>query len=130
MSSGTSSGAVNSRYKPLRLSELDDLVDFHGPLPAHRVQEVVAAAGVLAAPCVHAADGDRDGLPTVLLEAMAVGTPCVSTPVAGIPEAVLADRTGLLVGERDPGALARAIERVLDDAALRVRLATAYAVTP
>ncbi|MGD9526325.1 glycosyltransferase [Pseudonocardia sp.] len=107
---------------------LDDLVDFHGPLPAHRVQEVVAAASVLVAPCVHAADGDRDGLPTVLLEAMAVGTPCVSTPVAGIPEAVLADRTGLLVGERDPGALARAIERVLDDATLRVRLATAARV--
>lgn len=104
---------------------LDDLVAFHGPQPAHRVQEVVAAASALVAPCVHAADGDRDGLPTVLLEAMAVGTPCVSTRVTGIPEAVLADRTGLLVGERDPGELARAAERLLGDTALRVRLAAA-----
>ncbi|MGQ0573527.1 MAG: glycosyltransferase [Pseudonocardia sp.] len=104
---------------------LGDLVTFHGPLPAHRVQQVVAAATVLAAPCVQAADGDRDGLPTVLLEAMALGTPCVSTPVTGIPEAVRPGETGLLVPESDPHALADAVATLLDDADLRVRLATA-----
>jgi glycosyltransferase involved in cell wall biosynthesis len=109
----------------VRLLDLAELVTFHGPLPAHAVQEVMRAASVFAAPCVHAADGDRDGLPTVLLEAMSIGTPCVSTPVTGIPEAVRTGRTGLLVPERDPDALAEAIARLLDDADLRVRLATA-----
>lgn len=104
---------------------LDDLVAFHGPLPADRVQEVLAAASVFAAPCVEATDGDRDGLPTVLLEAMALGTPCVSTPVTGIPEAVQPGRTGLLVRESDPEALAGAIADLLDDPDLRVRLARA-----
>lgn len=109
----------------VQVLELHDLVRFHGPLPADRVQEVLREATVLAAPCVHASDGDRDGLPTVLLEAMALGTPCVSTPVTGIPEAVQPDRTGLLVPERDADALADAITVVLEDAALRIRLATA-----
>jgi len=105
--------------------DLQDLVTFHGPLPANRVLGLLGRASVLAAPCVQAADGDRDGLPTVLLEAMAVGTPCVSTPVTGIPEAVLDGRTGLLVPERDPHRLADAITALLDDAELRVRLAGA-----
>lgn len=104
---------------------LDDLVTFHGPCPAEIVAATVAAASVFAAPCVHAADGDRDGLPTVLVEAMALGTPCVSTPVTGIPEAVEHDRTGLLVAERDPVALADALGSLLDDPQRRVRLARA-----
>ena len=85
----------------------------------------MARAAVVAAPCVHAADGDRDGLPTVLLEAMAMGTPCVSTPVTGIPEAVEHDVTGLLVPERDAYALADAIHELAGDPALRLRLAVA-----
>ncbi|MDP9429201.1 MAG: glycosyltransferase family 4 protein, partial [Actinomycetota bacterium] len=109
----------------VRLLGLEDLVTFHGPLSGDRVQELVGRASVFAAPCVHAADGDRDGLPTVLLEAMAAGTPCVSTPVTGIPEAIVDGRTGLLVGERDPHALAEAIARLLADDELRVRLAGA-----
>src|SRR5207247_5805432 len=69
-------------------------------------------------------DGNRDGLPTVLLEAMALGTPCVSTDVTGIPE-VLQDReTGLLVPQGDAAPLAGALERLLHDADLRVRLAS------
>jgi glycosyltransferase involved in cell wall biosynthesis len=105
--------------------DLDDLVTFHGPLPADAVARIVHAASVFAAPCVQAADGDRDGLPTVLLEAMALGTPCVSTPVTGIPEALQHGRTGLLVPERAPDALADAISVLLDDADLRLRLARA-----
>lgn len=78
---------------------------------------------MLAAPCVVAGDGNVDGLPTVLLEAMAFGTPCVASDVNGIPELVRHSETGLLVPQHDAGALAEAIELLLDDSALRVRLA-------
>lgn len=96
-----------------------------GQLTQEEVQAAIAGSAVLAAPCVVASDGNRDGLPTVLLEAMALGTPCVSTPVTGIPEAIEHDRTGLSVGERHPTALAEALARLLDDGALRSRLAAA-----
>ncbi|HET6550510.1 MAG TPA: glycosyltransferase, partial [Solirubrobacter sp.] len=84
-------------------------VRFHGALPQREVRDLVAGAAVLAAPCVVASDGNRDGLPTVLLEAMALGTPCVATRVTGIPEAIRDGSTGLLVPERDAGALAAAL---------------------
>jgi colanic acid/amylovoran biosynthesis glycosyltransferase len=87
------------------------------------VRAAIADSAVLAAPCVVAADGNRDGLPTVLLEAMALGTPCVSTPVTGIPEAIEHERTGLLVQEAEPASLAAALARLLDDTRLRSRLA-------
>jgi colanic acid/amylovoran biosynthesis glycosyltransferase len=98
-------------------------VSLVGPRPQHEVIARVRAASVFAAPCVVGDDGNRDGLPTVLLEAMALGTACVATPVTGIPEAIVHDESGLLVPERHPASLADAIERLLDDRALRTRLA-------
>ena len=102
---------------------LQDVVQLLGALPQGRVKQVVQSATVFAAPCVVGADGNRDGLPTVLLESMALGTPCVATPVTGIPEVLVDGRTGLLVPERSPAALADALGRLLDDRALRLRLA-------
>ena len=110
-------------HEQVRQLGLDSVVTMHGALPQERVREVVSQAAVFAAPCVVGSDGNRDGLPTVLLEAMALGTPCVATPVTGIPEVVHDDVTGLLVPERDPERLADALERLLDDPALRARLA-------
>ena len=107
---------------------LGEKVVLHGALPQTRVREIVAEADVFAAPCVIGADGNRDGLPTVLLEALALGTPAVSTPVTGIPEIVRHEETGLLVPESDPAALAVAIGRTLDEpeaAAARSRAARA-----
>ena len=60
-----------------------------------------------------------DGIPNVLVEAMAMGLPVVSTTVAGVPELVEHGRTGLLVPEQDPAALATAIERLMDNPDLR-----------
>ena len=98
---------------------------FVGPLPQREIRSLVAGAAVLAAPCVVAADGNADGLPTVLLEALALGTPCVSTWVTGVPEAVRHDETGLLVPPGDALALAAALERLLGDSNLRDRFASA-----
>ena len=93
-----------------------------GPLPQCEVTELIRSAAVFAAPCVVGADGNRDGLPTVLLEAMAVGTPCVSTDVTGIPEVVHHGRTGLIVGQRDPEGLAAAMLRLMDEPRLGAEL--------
>ncbi|MGO2632286.1 MAG: glycosyltransferase family 4 protein [Galactobacter sp.] len=103
---------------------LEDRVDLIGALPQDRMREKVAAATVFAAPCRVGQDGNRDGLPTVLLEAMALGTPCVSTPVTGIPEAVIPGDTGVLVEPDDAEALADALQSLLSDRQLRAGYAT------
>jgi glycosyltransferase involved in cell wall biosynthesis len=96
---------------------------FHGSLPQERVLPLYRRAAVVCLPCVVVSTGDRDGLPTSLLEAMALGAPVVSTPVGGIGELVLHEETGLLVPERDPAALADALERLLADRELAAALA-------
>lgn len=66
-------------------------------------------------PCVVAESGDRDGIPVVLMEAMAMCTPPVSTTVSGVPELIAHERNGLLAAPRDPEALAAGIRRLLED---------------
>ncbi len=100
-------------------------VGLAGPLPGDAVHAAMQEAAVLAVPCVVGVDGNRDGMPTVLLEAMALGTPCIATPVTGIPEIVQDGETGLLVEERDAAGLAAGLHRLLEDAGLRERLARA-----
>ncbi len=92
---------------------VDDVVEMTGPRPQSEVVALVQGAAVFAAPCIVGKDGNRDGLPTVLLEAMALGTPCVSTDVTGIPEVLQQDQTGLMVPQHDPAALAGALDRLL-----------------
>lgn len=105
--------------------DLTGRVRLLGACTQDEVREHVARAAVFAAPCVVGSDGNRDGLPTVVLEAMALGTAVVATPVTGMPEAVVAGRTGVLVPEHDPRSLARAIRGLLDDEPGRVLLAGA-----
>lgn len=114
--------ALRGQIEQLGLAEL---VTLAGPLPQSRVCELVSTSAVFAAPCVVAPDGNADGLPTVLLEAMALGTACISTRVTGIPEAVRHEETGLLVEPGDPVGLAAALSRLVQDVALRARLAQA-----
>ena len=105
-----------------------DTVHLRGPLPQSGVRAAVSGATALAVPCVVGTDGNRDGLPTVLLEAMALGTPCVATPVTGIPEVIRHQETGLVVAEHDPRGLADALARLLDEPRLGARLALAARV--
>lgn len=102
-----------------------DHVELMGPRPRHEVLDLMRRAQVLAAPCVTGPDGNRDALPTVLLEALAVGLPVVATPVGGIPEIVDDGVEGLVVPEGDPRALADALERILGDEPLRAALGRA-----
>jgi len=100
-----------------------DCVAMLGPISRDEVTQHVRRAALMAVPCVVSGNGNRDGMPTVLLETMALGTPCISTAVTGIPEIVRDDETGLITPQNDPASLADAIERLLDDEALGERLA-------
>ena len=84
--------------------------------------EAYACADVLVVPSVEADNGDRDGLPNVVVEAMASGTPVVASDISGIPEVVRDGQTGLLCPPGDAKALSDAVARVLDDGALRRRI--------
>jgi glycosyltransferase involved in cell wall biosynthesis len=99
------------------------LIEMSGPRPQQEVFRLIQQAAVMTVPCVVGKDKNRDGLPTVLLESMALGTPCVSTDVTGIPEVVEHENTGLITPAQDPHSLAMSIKRLLDDAPLRSRLA-------
>ncbi len=109
----------------IRDLDLAGCVELAGPLPREALLELYPRATVFVAPSVIGADGNRDGLPTVLIEAMALGVPVVSTDVTGIPELVEDGRTGLLAPQRDPEALAGAIRRVLEDRAFAAALVRA-----
>jgi glycosyltransferase involved in cell wall biosynthesis len=100
-------------------------VTLDGPLPHAAVIDAYATASVFALPCVTAADGDRDGIPNVILEAMAMGLPVVSTRHSGIPEAVEDGVTGLLVAPGDVEGLADALATLLSDPARRDELGRA-----
>ena len=104
---------------------LQDMVQLAGKMTHEKLVDLYRSATVFALPCQLAKDGDRDGIPNVLLEAMAVELAVVSTDVSGIPEVIQDGVNGLLVGPGDPAALALAIHRLLDDPALRTRLGEA-----
>lgn len=105
---------------PLRreLEELATALDvscqFVGLQPPEVVRDYMLKAGLLCAPSQTASNGDSEGLPTVILEAQAVGLPVVSTFHSGIPDAVIVHETGLLVEERDWQAVAESIIFYLD----------------
>ncbi|EKD0390729.1 colanic acid biosynthesis glycosyltransferase WcaL [Escherichia coli] len=87
--------------------QLEDVVEMPGFKPSHEVKEMLDDADVFLLPSVTGADGDMEGIPVALMEAMAVGIPVVSTLHSGIPELVEADKSGWLVPENDARALAQ-----------------------
>lgn len=103
--------------------ELQTKVTFTGALPRQKVAARVQESAMVVAPCVISEDGDRDGLPTILVEAMALGTPVISTDVAGIPELVINGQTGLCVSSHDAVGLADAMTTLLSGQDMREKLA-------
>jgi colanic acid/amylovoran biosynthesis glycosyltransferase len=118
---GPCKGELAARIEQLGLQERIELV---GPLPQNEVAKQMHCAAALAMPCIVSRDGDADGLPNVIQEALALGTPVVTTDVTGIPEVVRHNQTGLQVPQHAPAELAAALDRLLINADLRERLAS------
>ena len=120
--SGPERAVLERRISEARLSGVVELV---GSLPIGEVYAAMRAADVFVLLTEISVNGYRDGFPTVILEAMTMGLPVVSTWVSGIPESVENEVTGILVPERDPLAASAAIRRLLEDPALRSRMGSA-----
>jgi glycosyltransferase involved in cell wall biosynthesis len=102
---------------------LEKWVRLRGQRPHQELGNHYLNAMVFALPCVVAANGDRDILPNVLKEAMAIGVPVVTTRLKGIEELVTHEETGLLTNPGDIEGLAKSLQRLLTDPELRQRLA-------
>ncbi|HUR34503.1 MAG TPA: glycosyltransferase family 4 protein [Vicinamibacterales bacterium] len=105
--------------------QLRDQVELPGWAPPGVLLDEMAVAGVFVMPSRVSRGGDRDGIPNVVLEAMAASLPVIATKVSGIPEAVVHGETGLLVAPDDPAELAEALARLLTDGALAARFGLA-----
>jgi glycosyltransferase involved in cell wall biosynthesis len=110
-------------------ARVSDRVRFLGNLAQDEVAAWLATADMVAVPSVRDDSGNVDGLPNVVLEALASGTPLITTPAGGIGTVVEHGRTGIVVPERDPAALAAAIKALAGDPAQRVQLGEAARAT-
>ena len=109
----------------VRELHLADRLTLTGALDQEAVRALMVRATVFCQPCRVGTDGNQDALPTSLLESIASGLPCVSTPVGGVPEILDEGRVGVLVPEDDPTATTNAIQELLGDPARRSELAVA-----
>ncbi len=112
-------------------SELEEIIDrlglgervrLHGSVTTDVVGEALAAADAFVCGSRPTEDGDRDGIPNSLAEAMACGVPVVATDVSGIPELLESGRSGVIVPPGDPKALAAGLQEILGDGESRRRL--------
>lgn len=95
--------------------KLENEVSMPGFVPNDQLMQFMASHDMMVVPCVVARDGDRDGIPNVIMEALSSRLPVIATDVSGISEVVRDGDTGLLVPQRDPQALAAAIRRMARD---------------
>ncbi len=100
-------------------------VTFYGSLPHREVAALMQRSSIICQPSVTAANGDSEGLPTVVLEAAATGKPLIGTRHSGIPEIIADGTTGFLVPERDVAALADRLLILIKSAELRRKLGEA-----
>ena len=106
---------------------LSDRITWRGPAARDAVFAACRQSDIFVLASRIAGDGDRDGLPNVLMEAAWCGLACLSTRISAIPEFIEDGRSGLLVPERDPAALADGLEQLIVAPALRADLAAALA---
>lgn len=116
---------VESLKDRARELDISDSVTFLGAMPQKQVYSLLNRANLFVLPCVEAADGNMDGIPVALMEAMAVGVPVVSTRLSGIPELVEDGASGLLADPGDATGLAAAIARIIEDQDFGASLAAA-----
>ena len=103
-----------------------DRIEFLGTISNQKVRELLKSCDVFVLPCRRDSAGDQDGIPVVLMEAMACGVPVISGDLPTIRELITNGTSGLLVGDAaDPVALAEAIQKLADEPSLRAKLATA-----
>lgn len=117
---GPDSRALAQQIRELGLT---DRVLLEGGRTRPELLHLLGEADVLAAPSVPTRRGKREGIPLVLIEAMASGVPVVASGISGIPELIEDGVSGLLVPPGDPQALADALEQLATEEALRERLA-------
>lgn len=119
---GPDGGELENLIKRCGLGSTVRLV---GPKSQSELVELLTQAQIFVFPAIHDRSGDSDNLPTVIIEAMASGLPVVATRIAGIPEIVAENQNGLLVDEKSPDQLARAISRLIEDRSLRQQFGAA-----
>lgn len=107
----------------IKESGLRDRVLLLGAKTEREVRDLYRSCDAFVLPCIVGEDGNREGLPVSIVEALASGLPVITTPVTGNPEAVEDGRNGLMVPEQDPEALAGAMKRLIEEPALRTQLA-------
>ncbi|SFL79174.1 Glycosyltransferase involved in cell wall bisynthesis [Desulfomicrobium norvegicum] len=117
--SGDDKDAVKARVRELGL---EGHVEMPGTMAHDQVLEHFQTADCFVLGCRIARSGDRDGIPNVLAESMAMGVPVIGTRVSGIPELVEHEETGLLVDATRPEELAAALKRIVTDQALRAKI--------
>ncbi|SDO76326.1 glycosyltransferase family 4 protein [Desulforhopalus singaporensis] len=118
-------GDGDDREKILELIDslkLDQDCRWLGTRTHQEVLEQFRQSDLFVLGCNIAKNGDRDGIPNVLVESLAMGVPAVSTSVSAIPELLVNNETGITVDPGDPTQLAAAMKNILTDAALRRRL--------
>ena len=104
---------------------LEKHISWLGALPQTEVLALYRQADLFVLPSRISADGDRDGLPNVLMEAQSQRLACLSTDISGIPELIEHEKTGWLVAQQDSLALTEALQQLITDPTLRERLAEA-----
>jgi len=117
--SGDEKDAVKARVRELGL---EGHVEMPGTMAHEQVLERFQTADCFVLGCRIAKSGDRDGIPNVLAESMALGVPVIGTRVSGIPELVEHEQTGLLVDATRPEEMAAALKRIVTDQALRAKI--------
>lgn len=116
-------GWLRLHIKALRRRlKLEHIVDMPGFVPHDHVAAMLADHHMLVTPSVVHGNGDRDGIPNVIMEALSRGMPVVASNVSGIGEVVRNGETGILIPQRDPVALAEAIRRVAENQADALRM--------